>query len=44
MAECMELADIPAYTSGGAVHVVINNMIGFTTDPRVAHRHANPKP
>jgi len=36
VAECMQLADLPAYTTGGTVHIVINNMVGFTTDPRRA--------
>lgn len=32
----MQLADIPSYTTGGTIHVIINNMIGFTTDPRAS--------
>ncbi|EKX48479.1 hypothetical protein GUITHDRAFT_68732 [Guillardia theta CCMP2712] len=36
VAEVMELSEIPAYTTGGTIHVVINNMIGFTTDPRAS--------
>jgi len=36
VAEVMELSEIPAYTTGGTVHIVINNMIGFTTDPRAS--------
>src|SRR3989338_3458500 len=32
--ESLQLADIPAYTTGGTFHVVINNQIGFTTNPR----------
>ena len=34
--EVMELSDLPDYTVGGCIHVVINNQIGFTTDPRLA--------
>ncbi|CAK8985271.1 unnamed protein product [Durusdinium trenchii] len=36
LSECLQLTDLPAYTTGGTVHFVINNMVGFTTDPRAA--------
>eukprot|EP00435_Cladocopium_sp_Y103_P040412 s763_g11.t1 len=36
LSECLQLSDLPAYTTGGTVHFVINNMVGFTTDPRAA--------
>ncbi|XP_023951270.2 2-oxoglutarate dehydrogenase complex component E1 isoform X3 [Bicyclus anynana] len=32
--ETMHLSDLPAYTTHGTVHIVANNQIGFTTDPR----------
>lgn len=32
--ESMHLSDLPAYTSHGTIHIVINNQVGFTTDPR----------
>lgn len=32
--ESMHLSDLPAYTSHGTIHIVTNNQIGFTTDPR----------
>ncbi|XP_067671132.1 2-oxoglutarate dehydrogenase complex component E1-like [Haliotis asinina] len=34
--ETMHLSDLPAYTTHGTIHIVANNQIGFTTDPRVA--------
>ncbi|XP_035734474.1 2-oxoglutarate dehydrogenase, mitochondrial-like [Vespa mandarinia] len=32
--ETMHLTNLPEYTTGGVIHVIINNQIGFTTDPR----------
>ncbi|KAG5463447.1 MAG: thiamine diphosphate-binding protein, partial [Olpidium bornovanus] len=34
--ETFGLADLPSYTTGGTIHIVVNNQIGFTTDPRFA--------
>ena len=34
--ETFHLSDLPHYTTHGTIHVVVNNQIGFTTDPRVA--------
>ena len=31
--ESLNLSQLPAYTIGGALHVVVNNQIGFTTPP-----------
>src|SRR5260221_733163 len=36
-AETLNLADIPAYSVGGALHVIVNNLIGFTTVPNELH-------
>lgn len=32
--ESIHLSDLPEYTTHGTIHVVINNQVGFTTDPR----------
>ncbi|KAI8329237.1 oxoglutarate dehydrogenase, E1 component [Chlamydoabsidia padenii] len=32
--ETMGFSDLPAYSTGGTIHIVVNNQIGFTTDPR----------
>ncbi|KAI8891013.1 oxoglutarate dehydrogenase, E1 component [Backusella circina FSU 941] len=32
--ETMGFHDLPSYSTGGTIHVVVNNQIGFTTDPR----------
>src|SRR3954447_15547455 len=34
--ETIGFHDLPNYTTGGTVHIVVNNQIGFTTDPRFA--------
>ncbi|XP_046392851.1 2-oxoglutarate dehydrogenase, mitochondrial isoform X3 [Ischnura elegans] len=38
--ETFHLADLPDYTTHGTIHIVVNNQIGFTTDPR--HSRSSP--
>ncbi|CAE6460790.1 unnamed protein product [Rhizoctonia solani] len=32
--ETMGMAGLPSYGTGGTIHLIVNNQIGFTTDPR----------
>ncbi|MCO5602599.1 hypothetical protein L7F22_056733 [Adiantum nelumboides] len=32
--ETLHLSDLPNYTTGGTIHIVVNNQVAFTTDPK----------
>lgn len=32
--ESIHMSELPAYTTYGTIHIVVNNQVGFTTDPR----------
>jgi 2-oxoglutarate dehydrogenase E1 component len=34
VAECFAMMGLKGYRTGGTIHVIVNNQIGFTTSPR----------
>ncbi|KAH6990372.1 thiamine diphosphate-binding protein [Ilyonectria sp. MPI-CAGE-AT-0026] len=38
--ECLGFHSLPAFSTGGTIHLVVNNQIGFTTDPRFSRSTA----
>ncbi|HYD36145.1 MAG TPA: 2-oxoglutarate dehydrogenase E1 component [Allosphingosinicella sp.] len=34
VAECLSFSGIPGYSTGGCLHFIINNQVGFTTSPQ----------
>ena len=42
VAECFALSGLKGYRTGGTMHVIVNNQIGFTTSPR--HSRSSPYP
>jgi 2-oxoglutarate dehydrogenase E1 component len=33
VAECLQLSGIKGHRTGGCIHIIVNNQIGFTTAP-----------
>ncbi|HWF02025.1 MAG TPA: 2-oxoglutarate dehydrogenase E1 component [Caulobacteraceae bacterium] len=42
VAECFNLMGIRGYRTGGAIHFIVNNQIGFTTSPRYSRTSPYP--
>lgn len=42
VAECLSFSGVPGYSSGGAIHFIVNNQVGFTTSPAFARSSPYP--
>ena len=42
VAECFAMSGLPGHNTGGTIHFIVNNQIGFTTSPRFARSSPYP--
>ena len=42
VAECFAMSGLPGHNTGGTIHLIVNNQIGFTTAPRFARSSPYP--
>ncbi|GAA4755180.1 2-oxoglutarate dehydrogenase E1 component [Sphingomonas daechungensis] len=42
VAECLAFSGLPGYGTGGTIHFIINNQVGFTTSPQFARSSPYP--
>ena len=42
VSECFAMSGLPGHNTGGTIHIIVNNQIGFTTSPRFARSSPYP--